>query len=84
VIVDEPARGIDVGARAAIYDVIVGLARSGMAVIVVSSELEGVLGLSHRVLVLARASSEGSWRVRKHRRQGHAPRDGLIHTRACE
>ncbi|MEJ3748964.1 sugar ABC transporter ATP-binding protein [Actinomycetes bacterium KLBMP 9797] len=59
VILDEPTRGIDVGARAAIYDVIVGLARQGMAVIVISSELEEVLGLSHRVLVLARGRQRG-------------------------
>jgi ribose transport system ATP-binding protein len=59
VILDEPTRGIDVGARAAIYDVIVDLAKQGMAVIVVSSELEEVLGLSHRVLVLARGEQKG-------------------------
>jgi ribose transport system ATP-binding protein len=59
VILDEPTRGIDVGARESIYDVIVGLAAQGMAVIVVSSELEEVLGLSHRVLVLARGQQKG-------------------------
>lgn len=59
VILDEPTRGIDVGAREAIYDVIVGLAASGVAVIVVSSELDEVLGLSHRVLVLARGRQRG-------------------------
>jgi ribose transport system ATP-binding protein len=59
VILDEPTRGIDVGARAAIYDVIVDLAKQGMAVIMVSSELEEVLGLSHRVLVLARGEQKG-------------------------
>jgi len=59
VILDEPTRGIDVGARAAIYDVIVDLARQGTAVIVVSSELDEVLGLSHRVLVLARGEQKG-------------------------
>ena len=58
-ILDEPTRGIDVGARAAIYDVIADLARSGMAVVVVSSDLEEVLGLSHRVLVLARGRQRG-------------------------
>ncbi|MER8430199.1 sugar ABC transporter ATP-binding protein [Mesorhizobium caraganae] len=58
-ILDEPTRGIDVGARAAIYDVIAGLARSGMAVVVVSSDLEEVLGLSHRVLVLSRGRQRG-------------------------
>src|SRR5215203_344904 len=59
VILDEPTRGIDVGARESIYDVIVDLAKQGMAVIVVSSELEEVLGLSHRVLVLARGEQKG-------------------------
>jgi ribose transport system ATP-binding protein len=59
VILDEPTRGIDVGARESIYDVIVDLAKQGMAVIMVSSELEEVLGLSHRVLVLARGKSKG-------------------------
>jgi ribose transport system ATP-binding protein len=59
VILDEPTRGIDVGARAAIYDVIADLARNGMAVIVVSSDLDEVLGLSHRVMVLSRGRNRG-------------------------
>ncbi|WP_216322108.1 sugar ABC transporter ATP-binding protein [Deinococcus aestuarii] len=58
-ILDEPTRGIDVGARAAIYEVIADLAREGMAVIVVSSDLEEVLGLAHRVMVLARGRNMG-------------------------
>jgi ribose transport system ATP-binding protein len=53
VILDEPTRGIDVGARSSIYDIIVGLARKGVAVIVVSSDLEEVLGISNRILVMA-------------------------------
>ncbi len=56
---DEPTRGIDVGARAAIYETIAELAREGMAVVVVSSDLEEVIGLSHRVLVLARGRPHG-------------------------
>jgi len=59
VILDEPTRGIDVGARAQIYDVIAGLAKQGMAVIVVSSDLDEVLGLSHRLLVLSRGINRG-------------------------
>ncbi|MFF0080656.1 sugar ABC transporter ATP-binding protein [Streptomyces canus] len=59
IILDEPTRGIDVGARAAIYEVIADLARSGMAVVVVSSDLDEVLGLSHRVLVLSRGQQQG-------------------------
>jgi len=49
---DEPTRGVDVGAKRGIYDVLVGLAAEGMAVLVVSSELEEVLGLAHRILVM--------------------------------
>jgi ribose transport system ATP-binding protein len=52
-ILDEPTRGVDVGAKMAIYDIIRRLAAEGVAVIVVSSELDEVLGLSHRVLVMA-------------------------------
>ncbi len=59
VILDEPTRGIDVGARAAIYDIIADLARRGMAVIIVSSDLDEVLGLSHRVMVLSRGLNRG-------------------------
>lgn len=53
-VLDEPTRGIDVGARAAIYDVVAELAASGMAVILVSSDLDEVLGLAHRVAVMNR------------------------------
>ena len=49
---DEPTRGVDVGAKRGIYEVLVGLAAEGMGVLVVSSELEEVLGLAHRVLVM--------------------------------
>lgn len=49
---DEPTKGIDVGARGELYDVINELARQGMAVIVVSSYLPELLGLADRVLVL--------------------------------
>jgi ribose transport system ATP-binding protein len=58
-ILDEPTRGIDMGARAAIYETITDLAKAGMAVVVVSSDLEEVMGLSHRVLVLARGRNQG-------------------------
>jgi ribose transport system ATP-binding protein len=57
---DEPTRGIDMGARAAIYETIVTLAREGMAVVVVSSDLEEVIGLANQVLVLARGIQQGT------------------------
>ncbi|ASY72347.1 D-ribose transporter ATP binding protein [Sinorhizobium fredii USDA 205] len=59
VVLDEPTRGIDVGARAGIYEIIVNLARRGVAVIVVSSDLEEVLGVSNRILVLAQGKQAG-------------------------
>jgi len=51
-LLDEPTRGIDVGARAEIYRIVQELARSGVAVLLVSSDLPEVLGLSDRVLVM--------------------------------
>ena len=51
-LLDEPTRGIDVGARAEIYRIVQELARSGAAVLMVSSDLPEVLGLSDRVLVM--------------------------------
>lgn len=51
-ILDEPTRGIDIGAKYEIYKLINQLAKDGMAIIVISSELPEVLGLSDRVLVM--------------------------------
>ena len=51
-ILDEPTRGIDVGAKAEIYHLIDDLARTGVAVLVISSELPEVLGLADRVIVM--------------------------------
>jgi rhamnose transport system ATP-binding protein len=51
-IADEPTRGVDVGARRAIYDALAALAQDGLGVLLISSELEEVLGLAHRVLVM--------------------------------
>jgi ribose transport system ATP-binding protein len=49
---DEPTRGIDVGAKAEIYALMIGLLAHGAAIVMVSSELPEVLGMSHRVLVV--------------------------------
>jgi ribose transport system ATP-binding protein len=51
-LLDEPTRGVDVGARTEIYNLIRRLADDGVAVVVVSSEVEEVLGLADRVLVV--------------------------------
>jgi ABC-type sugar transport system ATPase subunit len=55
-ILDEPTRGVDVAARAAIHRLINNLAENGTAVLLISSEIEEVLGLAHRVLVMRRGS----------------------------
>ncbi|HET9392077.1 MAG TPA: sugar ABC transporter ATP-binding protein [Candidatus Rubrimentiphilum sp.] len=49
---DEPTRGIDVGAKAEIYNLMIKLANGGAGIVMVSSELPEVLGMSHRVLVI--------------------------------
>ncbi|HEY0394880.1 MAG TPA: sugar ABC transporter ATP-binding protein [Candidatus Elarobacter sp.] len=49
---DEPTRGIDVGAKAEIYGLMVELLKQGAGIVMVSSELPEVLGMSHRVLVV--------------------------------
>ncbi|MGB4135119.1 MAG: sugar ABC transporter ATP-binding protein [Microbacterium sp.] len=52
-ILDEPTRGIDIGAKYEIYRLILGLAEQGITVIVISSELPEILGIADRILVMA-------------------------------
>ncbi len=59
IILDEPTRGIDVGAKRDIYLLIGGLVRQGKAVIVISSEIPEVMGLSDRILVMAEGRVTG-------------------------
>jgi ABC-type sugar transport system ATPase subunit len=51
-ILDEPTRGIDIGAKLTIYSLVKRLAQKGAGIIVISSEIEEVLGLAHRILVM--------------------------------
>ena len=51
-IFDEPTRGIDVGAKAAIYALMDGIARRGGAILMISSELQEVMGMSDRIYVM--------------------------------
>ncbi|TWT98942.1 sugar ABC transporter ATP-binding protein [Neorhodopirellula pilleata] len=56
---DEPTRGVDIGAKAEIYELIDGLARDGLAVLVVSSEMEEVFAIADRVLVISQGRIAG-------------------------
>ena len=58
-LLDEPTRGIDIGAKAEIYQIIHNLAASGIAVIVVSSDLMEVIGISDRILVMSEGALTG-------------------------
>ncbi|MCB5410915.1 sugar ABC transporter ATP-binding protein [Pseudogemmobacter faecipullorum] len=51
-ILDEPTRGVDIGAKSEIYRIIDALAREGVAILVISSELPEVIGVSDRILVM--------------------------------
>jgi inositol transport system ATP-binding protein len=51
-ILDEPTRGVDVGAKAEIHQLIARLVSAGTAVLMISSELPEVLGMSHRIMVM--------------------------------
>ena len=59
IIFDEPTRGIDVGAKQEIYKLIVNLAEEGNAIILVSSEMEELIGLSDRIIVLYQGKNAG-------------------------
>ncbi|RMU17971.1 Arabinose import ATP-binding protein AraG [Pseudomonas savastanoi pv. glycinea] len=58
-LLDEPTRGIDVGAKSEIYEIIHNLAADGIAVIVVSSDLMEVMGISDRILVMSEGAITG-------------------------
>jgi ABC-type sugar transport system ATPase subunit len=59
-ILDEPTRGIDIGAKTEIYQLINQLTNEGVAVIMISSELPEVLGMSDRILVMAEGRISGA------------------------
>ncbi len=71
-ILDEPTRGIDVGAKAEIYRHMAALAAQGLTILMVSSEMEEVLGMSDRVVVM-----------RERRIVGMLPRAGLTAERVA-
>ena len=58
-ILDEPTRGIDIGAKAEIYKIMEDLTRQGKSIIMVSSEMPEILGMSDRVVVIADGRNKG-------------------------
>lgn len=58
-LLDEPARGIDVGAKAEVFGIIEELARSGISIIVISSELKEIIAIADRIIVLSGGSISG-------------------------
>ena len=60
-ILDEPTRGIDVGAKFEIYKMMVELAKKGIAIIMISSELPEVMGMSDRIMVVSKGRITGSY-----------------------
>ena len=50
---DEPTRGIDVGAKTQIYEIMTELARAGMAIVMISSEMPELIGMCDRYIILA-------------------------------
>ncbi len=59
VVFDEPTRGVDIGAKQQIYEIIAALAAAGKAVVVISSEMQEIVGLSDRVLVMRQGHIAG-------------------------
>jgi len=58
VILDEPSRGIDIGAKHEIYKLIRQLTEKGLAVLLISSELPEILGMSDRIVVLSKGKQK--------------------------
>jgi ribose transport system ATP-binding protein len=58
-ILDEPTRGVDVGAKSEIYRIMSQMARKGVAILMISSELPEVVGMSDRVYVMHEGSIAG-------------------------
>lgn len=71
-VADEPTRGVDVGAKTQIHEMIASTARRGVGVLLISSELEEVLGLSHRVVVFRHGRVVGEFSA------GQASREAVV------
>jgi ABC-type sugar transport system ATPase subunit len=61
IILDEPTRGIDVGAKFSIYNMMTELAAQGIAIIMISSEMPELIGMSDRILVMSNGRIRGEY-----------------------
>jgi len=75
-VLDEPTRGIDVGSKAEVYALINRLAAEGVGIIIISSELPEILGISDRVLVMKAGEMVGEFQ------RDDATQDGIMHLAA--
>jgi ABC-type sugar transport system, ATPase component len=71
VIFDEPTRGIDVGAKSEIYALVNELVESGKAVLMISSEMEEVMGMSDRIIVLREGRISGMLNRKEFNQENH-------------
>jgi putative multiple sugar transport system ATP-binding protein len=69
-ILDEPTRGIDVGAKYEIYTIMNSLVEQGMSIIMISSELPEVLGMSDRIYVMSAGKINGEMPVEDASQEG--------------
>jgi ribose transport system ATP-binding protein len=75
-LLNEPTWGVDVGARSDIYDQLEGLARKGLAILMVSSDMVEVLAVSHRILTMYKGRITGEFMA------GEATQEKLLHAAA--
>ena len=72
VIMDEPTKGVDVGAKAEIYAIMGDLAKKGYAIILISSEMPEILGMSDRIIVMCNGRKTGELN------RGEATQEGIL------
>lgn len=72
VIMDEPTKGVDVGAKAEIYQIMGDLAKQGYAIILISSEMPEILGMSDRIIVMCNGKVTGELK------RGEATQEGIL------
>ena len=81
-LMDEPSRGIDIGAKADVFRIMRGLAAQGLGIVFVTSDLDEVLALSDRIAVMSQWPSDCAARSRG--RNGSQNRRGVVNRSRTE